>query len=198
MLRKAHFITVPAEGAKNAYLDEFRKKIHVILQGFSFENIKTYQSKVENPIPTFAYAGAVYKRKRDPTIFLEYLSSLKLNFKFIIYTDETDLYKPFLQVLGEKLELRNYISREDLIFELSKMDFLVNLENIHNEQVPSKLIDYSLTGRPILSIGSVEINENAINDFLSGDYSHTLSIDLERFKIENVAGKFLELAKMHV
>ena len=54
-------------------------------------------------------------------------------------------------MLGEKLLINGYIDRLSLIFEMSKADFLVNVDTIHDnnsnvEAVPSKLIDYALQG----------------------------------------------------
>ena len=73
------------------------------------------------------------------------------------------------------------------------MDFLVNFDNNTDKQVPSKLIDYALTDRPILNIEKVP-NREMILEFLGGNYRHTYPVrDLERYNIKKVAVKFLEL-----
>ena len=41
---------------------------------------------------------------------------------------------------------------------MSKMDFLINLENLNKEQSPSKLIDYAISKRPIFSFNQNNFN----------------------------------------
>lgn len=187
------FITVPVESAKDAYYSEFRDKIQIIPQGFSFEDVKL-ATHFSNPKPTFAYSGVVYKDKRDPSKFLEYLSNLEVEFKFIIYTSSDAFYLPFIPKLGNRIEIRNYIPRNELLYELSKMDFLINIRNESAVQTPSKLIDYAITKRPILEITSDFKEEEVLHQFLKGDYRQNLKIeDIDRYNIKNVANRFLEL-----
>ena len=83
----------------------------------------------------------------------------------------------------------------ELIEELRKMDFLVNISNAHSpNQLPSKLIDYGIAGRPILDIDPQHPDYEQIDSFLSGDYSTALKINnLEQYHIGNVGAKFEEL-----
>lgn len=194
--RKADYLTIPIEEARKGYYDTFQQKIEVIPQGFDFDELDLPTKNPQNNIPTFAYAGIFYRKKRDPTLFLEYLSKLNKNFKFIIFTRNNDIIEPFQQKLGGKLELREYVPRNELLKILSQMDFLVNFENNSNVQSPSKLIDYSLTNRPILSVGSEFIPEETFQEFLRGDYSQQYKLrNLQQYNIKNVVAKFVELAK---
>lgn len=83
-------ITIPIEEAKKAYYPEFADKIEIIPQCFDFENNKLADYK-PNDVPTFAFAGLFYKDLRDPVKFLEYLTTVKSGFRFIIYTKDTSL-----------------------------------------------------------------------------------------------------------
>src|SRR5690606_30622624 len=74
--RKADFLSVPIEGAIQAYYPEFKEKIKVIPQGFNFKDFAIPESVPNNPLPTFIYAGTFYPGLRDPTSFLEYLATL--------------------------------------------------------------------------------------------------------------------------
>src|SRR5699024_9270407 len=193
--RKADVITVPIEAAKEAYYPEFRKKINVIPQGFDFKNIDVKPGEyIPNKVPTFAYAGSFIRNNRDPRRLLEYLVELDQDFRFVIYTKNRDLIKPFIKNSGGKIEIRDYIPRKELLKKLSCMDFLVNLENNTAKQQPSKLIDYYLAGRPVLSVGSRDIDKENIQQFLYGNYSGSYRFkDIERYRIENVCKKFLNL-----
>ncbi|WP_026811007.1 glycosyltransferase family protein [Arenibacter latericius] len=188
-----NYITIPIAEAKEAYYSEFRKKIKVIPQGFQFDNLNIADFS-PNSIPTFAFSGIVYKDFRDPSSFLNYLTTLKLDFKFIIYTNQESFYDEYSSKLGEKLELRSYVPRNKLLFELSKMDFLINIMNKSSFQQPSKLIDYSMTNRPILEITSKFYEKEQFEQFISGDYKNQMRIkNLQKYNIVNVANDFINL-----
>lgn len=188
------FITVPVEEAKEGYYTEFRNKIRVIPQGFEFSLTEEKQEPENMPI-TFAFAGTFYKDIRNPSKFLDVLAAHSTNFKFVIYTLFTDLIAQYQEILGSKLEIRSPLNRTELIEELKKMDFLVNIENVNSPtQVPSKLIDYAIAQRPILSVNPVNPDANIIDQFLNRDYSKGFIVEnLEQYQISNVIGKFVEL-----
>ncbi|MDR2149064.1 MAG: hypothetical protein LBE91_21700 [Tannerella sp.] len=190
--KEVNYITVPIEEAKKAYYSEFSHKIKVIPQGFNFDSLNKYSGIISNEIVTFAYAGALYPRVRNPRPFLEYLVTVRKPFKFILYTSNKSLIEPYIEQLGNNIECRDYIERAVLIYELSKMDFLVNFENISAIQSPSKLIDYAYTERPILSVGNV-IQKNIIDEFLEKNYINRMNISIDNYRIENIANDFLKL-----
>lgn len=192
--RKANFLTVPTQGAVQAYYPEFHNKIKVIPQGFRFEDVKIAENKIINPFPKFGYAGGFIPGKRDPTEFLQFLTSLDKDFEFHVYTNNPGLVKPYLELAKGQIFIHEYISRIELLYRMSQMDFVVNFENVGDKQTPSKLIDYAIINKPILSIKTGGLNEVFINEFLSGDYTHQLFIDNpDQYRIENVCIKFLEL-----
>lgn len=185
---RCDIIMVPVKEAKDAYYPEYRSKIKVVPQGFNFDEVKL-EDYTPNKIPTFAYSGIVYKDLRDPTIFLEYLSSLSTDFKFVVYTASYQVFEKYKDKLGDKLEIRERVTRDKLLYELSKMDFLINIANNSGVQQPSKLIDYALTKRPILELSSKFNNDekNTLNEFLKGDYKTQFIVEnVERYNIKNV------------
>lgn len=191
--RMVDYITVPTSTAIDAYYSDFRNKIKVIPQGFSFVNeLSLYRV---NRIPTFAYSGMVYPHKRDPRGFLKYLiHSVSFDFKFIVYTNKPKLFEEYRGKLDNKLEIRTYIPRKELLYELSKMDFLINIENESSVQQPSKLIDYYLSGRPILSITSQFRQGESFLNFCKGNYEEQLLIaDVHQYDIVNVCKEFMRL-----
>jgi len=191
--KSTDYIVVPAEESINGYYPEFREKIRVIPQGFVFDSSILADYK-KNRVPTFAYSGMVYPGKRDPRRFLDYLAHKKDDFLFVVYTNKPALFLPYLNILGEKMVIRDYIPHDQLIHTLSTMDFLINIKNESSVQVPSKLIDYYLTHRPILEISSSFEEIEVFERFFIGDYSKQLIIDNpERFNITNVAKAFLAL-----
>lgn len=189
------FISVPLKEAIPAYYPEFKNKIKVIPQGFDFSKTEDLPPYVSNPIPTFIYAGNFYNKIRDPRPFLHYLSTLNQDFKFIVYTKNATLLSDYKNKLDNKLVIRDFIPREKLIIEMSQADFLVNLENPNNKQSPSKLIDYYLANRPILSLNTnSKLKTSLVDDFLNGKYhSEITTNDIQQYDIRNVAKEFLKL-----
>jgi hypothetical protein len=197
--RKADYITIPTGDLIKFYYREFHPKIRIVPQGFDFSEIiairdsRAYNKR--NSIPTFAFAGSFIRTTRNPGPFLDYLAGLGTDFKFIIYTKSKGLILPYKKILGEKLEIRDYVPRNELLIELLKMDFLVNFGYDPQLQHPSKLIDYAITGKPVLNILK-DFNREEVNEFLSGNYCAELVIrDIEQYDIKNVAEAFITLAR---
>lgn len=195
--RKCNFITVPHPDIIADFYPQFREKIVVIPQGFKFKDLG--KNKTHNSVPTFAFAGILSEKYRNPKMFLEYLVSLDRDFKFIVYSnfEMLNLYKSKLK---NKLEIRKQVPRIELLDELMNVDFLINIENISinsnnlNYSAPSKLIDYAIIKKPILSINPELINYKKIDQFLNGDYSQQLVIaNIDKYRIENVVAEFLKL-----
>jgi glycosyltransferase involved in cell wall biosynthesis len=194
--RNTDYITIPLEEGKAGYYQEFHAKIKVIPQGFDFSSVKLQQPYVRNSIPTFAYSGSIYPGKRDPKSFLDFLSSFEQELQFIVYTNAPDYYIPYKTLLKDKLKIKSFIAREQLIYELSKMDFLINFKNPDNIQLPSKMIDYLQTKRPTINISTNFSNseKSIFFEFIEGNYQNGVKeYDLEQFNIKNVAKKFIDL-----
>jgi Glycosyltransferase Family 4 len=193
--RKADFISVPTKGSVQGYYPEFHHKIKIIPQGFNLEETPVFTGAISNDVPTFAYAGGFIPGNRDPRELLDFLVQQTQDFKFIIYTSNTDLVQPYISLSGNKIKLRPYIPRTQLLHELSRMDFLVNFTNGTTLATPSKLIDYAIAKRPVLSVDTGKLDTETVQAFLSGDYSGQIKMpDLESYDIRNVAAQFLKLA----
>jgi hypothetical protein len=193
--RKADYLTVPTQGAIEGYYPEFKNKIKVIPQGFRFEDVKVSQERGINSVPTFGYAGGFIPGRRDPAQFLQYLTNLEQDFEFHIYTNTPGLVKPYLEKAKGRIIVHVCIPRPELLYRLSQMDFVVNFENVGEKQTPSKLIDYGIIEKPILSIKTGNLNRVHVHEFLSGNYAHQLHIENpDQYRIDNVSQRFLELA----
>ncbi|WP_225035062.1 glycosyltransferase [Winogradskyella sp. SM1960] len=193
---KTNFITIPIAEAKVAYPSMCQHKLKVIPQGFNFKDITPNYDLSKNKVPTFAYAGNLSPGIRDPRKFLDFLIETGKDFKLILYTRNKGFLLSYAEVLGQKLEFREYVPRDVLLKELGQMDFLLNLENKNTVQSPSKLIDYTLLERPILSIKPFDINKQTIMEFLNGDFTNALVLkNVEDYNIKNVAVQFLALNK---
>lgn len=198
--KNTDFITIPIEAGKSGYYEEFQNKIEIIPQGIDFSKVVLDEYK-PNKIPIFVYSGVVYPGMRDPSKFLEYLCTIKQDFKLIVYAPSDHIFGDYQNRLGNKLEIRRYIPRLELIKILSTMDFIINLKNNSEVQQPSKLIDYGLSKRPIINISSsfMEDEKLVFEQFLTGDYRNQKVIEnLSQYNIDNVCDRFIELYERKV
>lgn len=192
--RKVDYLTVPVEGAKKGYYREFHEKIHVIPQGFNFEDFpKTIEPDIGS-VPTGYFAGSLIPGFRDPGPLCEVLLTIDKPYKVVFYTTTPQWIKPYADRSGGKIELRNPIPREVLLKELAQAHFLVNIENGGGDaQLPSKLIEYAILGKPILSVGQ-EVDKELVKSFLNGDYSGSLKLmKIDQYRVENIVQKILTL-----
>lgn len=194
--RKADFITVPTQNSISGYYPEFHHKIKVIPQGFRFEDVILYGGSLPLGPIIFGYAGMFIPGRRDPSEFLTFLNSLdeSYRFEFHIYTTTPQFVSPFVAASKGRIQMHDVIPREKLLFELSKMHFVVNFENVGRTQTPSKLIDYLIIDKPVLSITFGNFQSSIFYDFLRGNYQQKMNLpDKNKYRIENVALQFLGL-----
>lgn len=196
--KKFDFLTVPAKASLDAYKGLVEpNKIKIIPQGFNMENIKLGKVSPSEKI-TFAYSGVFYSDIRNPEFLLKTLVDLDIDFRFDIYLRHSDLaidklINKYTHLLGDKLNIKYGIKRDDLIYHLSTVDFLINIGNLTTTQIPSKLIDYAITKRPIYSCNSSNYYKEDFMRFLRRDYSNSLNIDVSNYDIKKVASQFIEL-----
>lgn len=197
VLKQFDYVTIPIEEARSSYLDCVpAERIKVIPQGFKLLHIPdgTYQ---KNAVPTFGYAGVFYESIRNPRYFFEYLLTLEQDFRFVVYAIAdgftAKLLAEYKEKLGDKLDVREAVDREVLIPEMATWEFVINFDNDNSNQRPSKLIDYAMSKRPILSFNKASFRPDVFMDFLQGDYSAQEYIDLSQYDIRTVVDKFEKL-----
>ncbi len=191
---KFDYLTIPTENAIPLYsplIDE--SKIRIIPQGFNMDNLNLYEGELSAPV-SFAYAGVFYWDIRNPEFLFSYLDKLNMPFRFYLFMRYND---PTLDVLIRKYKnledkvIKKYsLPHDELLYELSKMHFLINIENISNTQMPSKLIDYGMSGRPTVSFNKETFKPQVLNEFLNGEYRNALEIDLKKYDIKTIVAQF--------
>lgn len=183
-----------------------RKDIVVIPHGFNLQETKKAVYE-KNDVPSFAYAGRFWKEIRDPTFFFEFLRTCKYDFRFYVYWNDAgkgawpatawvhQMLTTYKALLGEKLIVKDPLPRLDLIYELSKQDFLVDFSNRTGIQEPSKLIDYTLMERPVLSFNQSNFRPEMFEAFLRGQYEQSPKVDLSKHDIDRVMDLYLDVAE---
>ena len=196
--RRANFLTVPMEAAKDGYYPEFRSKMRIIPQGFHFEkereNLPEY---IKNEVPTFVYAGAFMPNGRDPRALIGYLKSKQEDFRFYMYTHQKYLVEPLLDAGDKRFILKDIVPRTEIMGIMRRSDFLINIMNSTPMQLPSKLIDYYIIDRPVLNLDSDTLSEKDkrnIDLFFVGEYGNRLIFgEMLQYHIREVVKEFTAL-----
>lgn len=196
--KKFDYLTIPTENAIPLYAPMIKRdKIKIIPQGFRMDNLKLYEGELGEKV-RFAYAGVFYWDIRNPEFLFQYLDAMQdIDYEFNVYMRTVDarlvaeLEKyPHLK---KRMTVQYSLPHDELLYELSKMHFLVNIENLSNTQIPSKLIDYGMTGRPIFSCKKDTFEPSKLEDFMRGDYTGKYDIDVKQYDIRHIADQFLSL-----
>ncbi len=192
--RKANYISVPTQDSIQAYYPQFHSKFKVIPQGFNFEDIKLSNEPINHIQPTFAYAGKVSTQGvRSIGFLIEQLMELQKPFQFHIYGPQAkEILKQYETNYPDKIIVHQPLPRLELLIELNKMDFLLNLDNGTTRNTPSKLIDYGLTKRPVLNTLAQDPDLKLFEEFFNKNYQNQYKIDnIEQYNIKNIVQQFL-------
>lgn len=197
VLRCFDYVAIPVETARKSYADyALASRLRIIPQGFAITQIADDAYR-KNHVPRFCFAGVFYEKIRNPRYFFNYLVLLKQDFVFVVYAlpdvFTLQLLEEYKEKLGDRLEIREPLPREKLIHVIATMEFVVNIDNENSNQKPSKLIDYAMSKRPILSFNSRTFKPKVFEEFLQGNYAGQEQIDLSQYDICNVVDKFEEL-----
>jgi hypothetical protein len=187
---------VPTKTSAAAYNQLYHDKFRVIPQGFNFKEVEIVKAKPIYEKPTFAYAGGVSATGiRSLHQVIKVLKEIGQPYAFHVFgANAKAVLQDITRGYEEQIILHDAIPRNELLFKLSEMDFLVNLDNGTHLNTPSKLIDYALAKRPVLNVDPTHPNKTKIELFLKGEYSDAVIIEnIEAYNIKNVAAKFLNL-----
>ena len=165
VLELADSISVTVESCKKAYGEMFlgtEGKITVIPPLYSGA-ISSHQKKPEAAKGIrLVFTGSLYKEIRNPAYLLELLSgvfektpTIEAHFYGRI-NDCADLFEPYLNKYPNNIFVHRMVSREVAADALGQADVLINIANKTRHQLPSKLVDYMASGKPILNIISIE------------------------------------------
>ena len=147
-------------------------------------------------ILNLVYAGSIGKENRNPDLIIEFFKRLckekkiKVNLNF--YGKILDGYKfHTYQDNFIKINHGGCLSRTEMIEKYKKADFLLNIDNVNQNIIPSKIYELISMKKPILNF---TIYNNSIIDYYLEKYKYFISVKYDKFskkEIENVK-EFLE------
>jgi len=169
VITKADIVTVTNGDTKAKYSELFpgcSNKIQVIHPMMKEIDLPQNRERIlpENNRTKLVYVGTLYRSIRNPEYLLKMFLELKAlpNSKVIElhifggYDDCRDIFDAYRSRLGDKLVLHGLVSRSKVLAAMSEADVLVNIGNDNPYQLPSKLVEYSWLGKPIVNLHSID------------------------------------------
>lgn len=157
---------------------------------------------------TLLYAGTLYHGIRNPKILADLKRNLPKEFEFV-FCGNCDDVNDMEMLRKAGIICKGYCSQDALAEEIEKADILVNIGNLVQNQLGSKIVDYIATGKPILNV--TQFKECPTKAVLS-KYQNYFDIDisefdnekkieeLERFIVQNTGKRidFEEICKEYI
>lgn len=113
-----------------------------------------YQNEKKDAKTHCVFLGTLYKGIRPPENVIRIIQELDLpDVVFDFYGDGQDLIRklPEYEKAKNRIALHNAISTKEAETVRASADFLVNIDNMVENQVPSKIFEYISTGKPIIN-----------------------------------------------
>lgn len=145
---------IKEEYLKSKILRFLRKKI--IITEFPLINKKVFKISKSNKKIKIGYFGTLYSDIRNPVEIVDALSRLKpYDFEIDFYTLLYGFPHDFKETFEEKypfVHMYDMVDNSIVDNIINDYDILLNLGNQIMNQMPSKILDYINTGKPILNI----------------------------------------------
>ena len=124
----------------NLTLDNIRKEIRL------------YDHKpIENTDTKIIYAGKFYRKIRNPDYMLSVMSQI-VNIKFDLFVSSHECLESVIKSTSDTITVHDSVGtscyKEMICY---KYDILLNVGNKCTNQMPSKMLEYLSTGRPIIN-----------------------------------------------
>jgi len=117
---------------------------------------RTFQE--QGKIINFLYVGTIPVHIRNPKYFINcFMRIMDDNIRFkIIGTSTCEDYLKDCEKKDGRIQVLPFISHDDIVKEIEKANFLINLGNNNKSMTPSKIFEYMSYGKPIISTAPIE------------------------------------------
>ncbi|RLB06318.1 MAG: hypothetical protein DRG83_00560 [Deltaproteobacteria bacterium] len=178
VVHDSDLISVTTDETRRLYLEKFKisdKKIFTappLISDFKYANDEIRINWKEGIHCVFT--GRFYKTIRNPDGMLKIFSLLINEHQKPIYLhiygdteNVDDLINYYKEKLRSRLLVHGEVSKNIAEIAVNSADFLINISNISKVQLPSKVIEYMSTGKPIINFS---ITENDISSKILQNY----------------------------
>ncbi len=183
---EANSISVTTEATKQKYeelLPSAESKITVIPPLVSLSAISEADSPLGNSSAIKAlFTGALYRQIRNPQYLLQLFAGLRkmdsqrkieLHF-FGLHEDCKSIFAMYEAELRDCVVLHGLMPRNVTAAALKQADLLVNIGNANPYQLPSKVVEYACSSKPIINIACIDNDSSA--EFFA-DRPNTLTVN---------------------
>lgn len=124
-----------------------------------------------------SYVGSISKLNRNPDKIFEFLTNVANDYKIklnILFYGKLNNYN-FKKFKDEyiNIEYKGIVSKEEVYEIYEKTDFLINIDNINQTMIPSKIFEFISFKKPIINFTTY--TESIIDTYLR-DYDNYISI----------------------
>jgi glycosyltransferase involved in cell wall biosynthesis len=160
VLRRADALSVTVESCRTAYTAAFpeiaAEKIAVIPPLLSLPEGSAALSPLTGKGPHLVFIGTLYRAVRSPARLLELFRALRARLPGLTLHFFGDLHDcaDLVDPAEPGIAVHGRVPRETAAAAMRAADLLVNIGNATPHQLPSKLVEYVATGRPILNLAS--------------------------------------------
>lgn len=162
-------IAVTVARARERYVNIFPQaapRIWVIPPLFNLPFPGQVESRAERGVICLAYFGSFYEKVRTPTAFLNLLMAcaeadpsllrkLEVHFYGELDGPAFETFENFRGLLPV-IRFHGLVSREEVGVAMKAVDVLVNIGNTTDYHLPSKSVDYLMSGKPVISLSYVD------------------------------------------
>ena len=105
-----------------------------------------------------AFIGCLYQEIRNPYYLLEIFKNMscKKIRLIIVGSGMEEMLEEYKKVLKDRLEIYKKVSQKAAFNVMLNADILINLGNTVPNQMPSKILDYISTGKPIINLYKID------------------------------------------
>lgn len=195
----ADSVVVTNKSTLNAYtkiFPECAEKVHVIPPLLSLP--ENYTNKMDafkrDDKIKLVFLGTLYKGLRNPAFLLKLFNRLltttigeKLELHFWgSVGDCADFFAPYRSLLGSKIFLHGIVDHDKAFQVMKEADILVNIGNNVPYHLPSKVVEYASTGKPVLNLVTT-VNDSSYEFFSAYPACLSLLDNFESFDQECIA-----------
>jgi glycosyltransferase involved in cell wall biosynthesis len=166
VLRRADTVAVTTAGTLSRYAEAFPEsagKVVVVPPLLSIPPRQEEGAPFFPPAPgvlRLVYAGTLHPRLRTPERLLSLFRALldgppgeRLELHFVGPLNGCDAdFAPYAALMGRRVFLHGMVPRDAAFRAMDEADVLVNLGNRSGYQLPSKVVEYAASGRPVLNL----------------------------------------------
>lgn len=171
LLQRSSYITVTTGKTKQEYEKQFSVedgKIHVIPPLVSINPVRSDNASSlflkDECVKRLVYTGSLRRNNRRPEPLLELFSQLiaqarQEKLELHIFGDVKqcmDSFLPYRHLLDQNLFLHGIVSKDIVDQAIFEADVLVNIGNVSEHQLPSKIVEYLASNKPVINVATSE------------------------------------------